>query len=246
MEDSIGDNALNSESEISHLQKYMADGFRQIEGWCPEQLAGIVEIIDAHQKSRFVEGGISEIGVHHGKLFILLNSLCSAAEPSYAIDLFDNQELNIDHSGSGSLLIFKQHLQKYDKHQGANVSVISADSLTANLDTLIVEPVRFFSVDGGHTVEHTISDLRKAQSRLHPEGIVILDDILTHHWLGVIEGTITFLQTRPTLVPVAIGYNKLFLANFSFAEKYCQLFLGLPNATKYPVRFCGHDIVGLG
>jgi hypothetical protein len=246
METSIGGSALNSESEMSHLQKYMADGFRHIEGWCSEHLASIVEAIDAHQKNRFVEGGISEIGVHHGKLFILLNSLCSLAERSYAIDLFDNQELNIDHSGSGSLLIFKQYLQKYDRHQGANVSVISADSLTSNLDKLIVEPVRLFSIDGGHTAEHTISDLRKAQLRLHPEGVVILDDILSHHWLGVIEGTITFLQSRPTLVPIAIGYNKLFLVNLSFAEKYCQLFLGLPNATKYPVRFCGHDIVALG
>jgi hypothetical protein len=236
---------LGSENQINYLQHYMDTGFSQVQGWCSDTLASLIAAIDTHQKSRGVHGGIAEIGVHHGKLFIMLNSVCDADEKSYAIDVFDNQELNIDNSGSGSLAIFKDNLQAYDRHQGANVSIISADSVTANLSELIDQPVRLFGIDGGHTAEHTISDLKKAQSRLHPEGVIVLDDILNYHWLGVIEGTITFLRTQPTLVPVAIGLNKLFLVNLSFAEKYRELFRGHPMMTKYPVKFCGHDVVAL-
>jgi Methyltransferase domain len=237
---------VQSEHQINYLQRYMDTGFSLVHGWCSDTLASVITAIDAHQKSRGVHGGIAEIGVHHGKLFIMFNSVCGADEKSYAIDVFDNQELNIDNSGSGSLAIFKNNLQTYDRHQGANVSIISADSVTANLDELIDQPVRLFSIDGGHTAEHTISDLKKAQLRLHPEGVIVLDDILNYHWLGVIEGTITFLRTQPTLVPVAIGLNKLFLVNLSFAEKYRELFRGQAMMTKYPVKFCGYDVVALG
>ena len=237
---------MSSDDPINYLQQYMNTGFAQVEGWCPELLAPVVAAIDAHQKSRDVSGGSAEVGVHHGKMFMMINSICGSAEKSYAIDVFENQELNIDCSGQGSLSIFKSNLQKYDRHQGANVSILTADSLTANFDHLIDQPVRIFGIDGGHTVEHTISDLKKAQTRLHAEGVVILDDILTHHWLGVVEGTVKFLQTHPTLVPVALGFNKLFLVNLSYAEKYRELFRGFPNVTKYPVPFCGHDLVALG
>ena len=237
---------MNDDGQIDRLQEYMNAGFWQVEGWCSEHLAPVIGAIDAYQKGRSVRGGVAEIGVHHGKLFILLNSICEANQKSYAIDVFDSQELNIDNSGSGSLAAFKENLQKYDRHRGANVSIVSADSVTADLAQMIGEPVRIFSIDGGHTAEHTISDLHKAQLRLRPEGVIVLDDILNHHWLGVIEGAITFLQTRPTLVPVAIGLNKLFLVNLSFAEKYRQLFNSVSAVTKYPVRFCGHDLVALG
>jgi hypothetical protein len=237
---------VQSEHQENYLQRYMDTGFSQVHGWCSDTLASVITAINAYQKSRGVHGGIAEIGVHHGKLFIMFNSVCDADEKSYAIDVFDNQELNIDNSGSGSLAIFQNNLQVYDRHQGANVSIISADSVTANLSELIDQPVRLFSIDGGHTAEHTISDLKKAQLRLHPEGVIVLDDILNYHWLGVIEGAITFLRTQPTLIPVAIGLNKLFLVNLSFAEKYRELFCKLPLATKYPVGFCGHDVVAIG
>ena len=192
---------MSSDEQTTHLQNYMNTGFHQVEGWCSEMLASVIEKIDVHQTSRAVSGGAAEIGVHHGRLFLMLNSVCKITERSYAIDVFDNQALNIDNSGSGSLSAFKQNLLSYDRHRGANVVVISADSLTADFLHLLDQPVRLFSIDGGHTAEHTISDLKKAQLRLHPEGVIVLDDILNHHWLGVVEGTVTFLQTRPTLRP---------------------------------------------
>ena len=105
---------------------------------------------------------------------------------------------------------------KYDLHKGNNVKIISGDSTDPKLnlvDTIGKGAIRFVSIDGGHTVEHTINDLKIAAELINNQGVVILDDILNHHWLGVIEGAISYLNTSPTLIPFAIGHNKLFLAN---------------------------------
>jgi hypothetical protein len=228
-----------------HLDRYIATGFKTVEGWCSSFLADFCKLIDGHQRERGVEGGIAEIGVHHGLFFILLNSLCEPAHPSWAIDLFDKQDLNIDHSGQGSRGQFLSKLDTSDRFKGAKVQIIVCDSTTARLTDIIRTPVRMRSVDGGHTAEHTISDLKAAQSVLHPEGVVILDDSLNHHWLGVIKGCVVFLLSKPTLVPFAIGHNKLFLCKLSHAHRYAALFAASPFMTKPKLRFAGRDLVAL-
>jgi hypothetical protein len=45
-------------------------------------------------------GGCMGIGVHLGKFFILLNQLINAEYKSFAVDIFSDQHLNIDKSGS--------------------------------------------------------------------------------------------------------------------------------------------------
>lgn len=229
----------------THLDKYMSSGFDAVEGWCSPNLSDICKLIDTHQQERGVTGGIAEIGVHHGRFFILLNALTKPGETSFAIDIFDDQSLNIDYSGLGSKSIFLSNLDKHDRHAGNNVVLIAADSTTTQLAALIKPPVRIFSVDGGHTAEHTIADLKSAQSASHAEGVVILDDILNTHWLGVIEGCMHFLLSRPTLVPFAIGHNKLLMSNLSHAERYATLFRNSSLASKPRVRFMGWDLVAL-
>lgn len=198
-----------------------------------------------HSDKWHVGGGVAEIGVHHGKFFLLLNSTTFENEQSYAIDVFERQELNIDQSGSGNLQVFERNLRNFDAHYGKNVMVLSEDSTDPALVAKIQKRVRFFSVDGGHTAEHTISDLIFAQKSIIPQGVVILDDILNSHWLGVIEGAIRYLLTKPTLIPFAIGYNKLLLANISYATRYYKLMAASSLCVKADVEFCGHKVISM-
>jgi hypothetical protein len=224
----------------------MQTGFSQAQGRCSDTLVSIIPAIDSHQKRGAIHGGEAEIGVCYRKQFIMFNSVCDATEKSYAIDVFDKQEMNIDNSGLGSLAIFKDDPQAYDRHLGPNVSIISTDSVTTNLVELIDQPVWLVSFDGCRAAERTISNLKKAQPRIHLECVIVLDDILNHHQLGVIEGAITFLRTQPMLVQIAIGLNELFLVNLSFAERYRELFRGQAMKTNYPAEFCRDDVVALG
>jgi hypothetical protein len=236
---------MSTKPDHTHIAKYMSSGFQRIEGWCSPMLADICKIIDIHQFQRGVLGGCAEIGVHHGLFFILLNSLIEPDEKSWAIDVFDKQEQNIDNSGCGSKKKFVDNLHQFDRHGGHNVQVIECDSTVTQLSEIISNPIRFFSIDGGHTAEHTISDLRQAQLALHPEGVIILDDILNHHWLGVIEGLCTYMATKPSLIPFAIGHNKLFLCNLSYVETYASLFRASEFVTKPSVKFFGWNIVAV-
>lgn len=236
---------MTAMNDYSALNKYMSEGFKQVEGWCSPGLAALCELIDRHQAARGVIGGVAEIGVHHGLFYMLLNSLCDAGQKSYAIDIFEEQDLNIDSSGKGAKEIFLSNLRTHDRYGGENTQIVAGDSTAIRLHDVISSPVRFFSIDGGHTAEHTISDLNAVNDILHPEGVVILDDILNHHWLGVIEGVAEFLGRKPTLLPFAIGHNKLFMARLSHVDRYAELFRSSPYATKHNVKFFGRYIVAL-
>ena len=78
-------------------------------------------------------------------------------------------------------------------------------------------PVRLFSVDGVHTVEHMPSRLVLAYLCIAPANVIILADILNVHWLGVTEGAVRFLMQRPMLMPFAIGHEQLLLVNLALS-----------------------------
>jgi hypothetical protein len=228
-----------------NLQKYSENGFEQVHGWCDTYLFDTVDLLSSQNINQ--TGGVAEIGIHHGRLFILLNQVTDANCQSYAIDLFDQQDLNIDKSGGGDEEIFKQNLLTYDAHQGRNTMIIKGDSTDPSLKlTEKISPgsLRFFSIDGGHTPAHVFNDLTIANKLIHNEGIVILDDILNHWWLGVLEGWLSFSKLNPTLVPVAMGHNKLYLCKLSYYKYYLELMNTISlDGPKTIGDFFGHKIV---
>lgn len=234
------------------LDKYANEGFQKVEGWVDGRMLEILKILHAVQERLGVRGGVMEIGVHHGRFFLALNGMVAPGEgQSFAIDLFEDQSLNIDSSGCGSISIFVNNLKSYDRHGGNNVVTIQTDSTRLRHDATArfrTDPPKIISIDGGHTVEHTISDLMFAESIVHSSGAIILDDILNSHWIGVIEGLITYLQRRPTLWPVFIGYNKLILVPMSVHHEILgtlqhELPSDLPLGKV--VEICGYSLLAL-
>ena len=74
------------------LNAYLNKGHKRIFGWLhPESIKVIAELGRIQQDFK-IEGGVGEIGVHHGKLFMLLHLMTSNHERSFAIDVFENQE----------------------------------------------------------------------------------------------------------------------------------------------------------
>jgi len=225
------------------IDQYYNDGFKNIHGWCNNELYNILNLLDKAEINK--NGGCLEIGIHHGKFYCLLNSLVDEKETSIAIDIFSNQHLNIDSSGYGNLEIFKDNLVKYDVHKGKNTKILNFDSTDIKLCKELEKYAGCFkliSIDGGHTAEHTISDLKLANTMINNEGIVFIDDILHPHWLGVLEGTVKFLEHKPTLVPFALGSNKLLLCKLSYHSYYYGLF-SRSSLRKDEKMFFGHKII---
>jgi hypothetical protein len=228
-----------------NLKNYVEKGFYMTEGWVQEGLIPVIDLLASQEINQ--SGGITEVGIHHGRFFMLLNSLTSDQDKSYAIDVFDDQHLNIDNSGKGSLERFSQNLERWDLYKGNNTRIIKGDSTDTNLslvDIIGKSSMRFFSIDGGHTAEHTVNDLKIANDIIKNDGVVFLDDMPRHNWLGVTEGCVKFIMGSPTLIPFAVGFNKMLFCKLSYHAYYCSL---LKNAglVERPQKFFGYEVMAL-
>ncbi|MFS8050432.1 class I SAM-dependent methyltransferase [Rhizobium sp. BR 314] len=209
-----------SANEVDVLDEAHNRSWSAIQGWVGDRIPHILKFVRELHEADKVEGDILEIGVHHGKLFFLLSAASRASERCVAIDLFEDQQKNIDHSGKGSLATFNRHLLELFPDFASRVTTISTDSMSLTPATarerLGVKNVRLMSVDGGHTVAHVINDMEIAQELLVSGGVVLLDDFLGVHWPTVTEGFYKYMQiANRRLAPFLIFQNKLFLTTFS-------------------------------
>jgi Methyltransferase domain len=132
-------------------------------------------------------------------------------------------------------------------HKGSNTTIIQGDSTDTRVQLSLKQhsgSFRFFSIDGGHSAEHTINDLKFACDLISNSGVVILDDVFHPHWLGVTEGLCKFLTMSPSLMPFGYGRQKLYLAKLSFCKHYFEIFDKSPLKTAVSIFF-GYPLVVL-
>ena len=209
---------------MSKLLNYTKAGKNRIEGWfAPVDARTFYELL-TFQNENNIDGGVAEIGVHHGKSFVALCLALVRNQVAYGIDIFDKQDLNVDQSGGGDLEILKNNLEvfglserlpyiKIDHRSSQQVSALDIKKATGG--------VRFFSVDGGHWREIVRNDLELAAETLSDDGIIALDDFLRPEWPDVSIGYCDwFEQSLKDKVPFAIGFNKLYICHLSKVKTY--------------------------
>lgn len=200
-----------------HLQPLidyaLHDGHRQVEGWLGDGALGMTMAISQHQIALGMKGAVGEIGVHHGRFLIALALLKQPTEKVIAIDVFEDQHLNVDWSGSGSREILLLNLQKFGVMMN-DIVIHKADSLQMSSSQLLglsEQYFRLFSVDGGHQVANVLNDIGIVTDVLAPKGVIILDDFFNPDWPGVNEGFFQFMAHSSSLAPFCYGDNKIFL-----------------------------------
>jgi len=72
-----------------------------IEGWIEHAAAHVIAYLIASQTANGISGNMMEIGVHHGRLFILLALGRQSGETSLAVDMFEQKHLNSSRFGAG-------------------------------------------------------------------------------------------------------------------------------------------------
>jgi hypothetical protein len=134
---------------------------------------------------------------------------------------------------------------------GINLSSVVIDSRSS--EAIIAEDIvnaagyiRFFSIDGGHWRQIVHNDLKLAESVLTAGGVIALDDFLRPEWPDVSIGYFDWYETSSkTIVPFAIGFNKLYLSDTEHALDY-QKVLANSEFLKYFFSayydFCGNRI----
>ena len=217
--------------------------FGSIQGWVGDRIYQIVDFIKIYHEQHDIRGDIAEIGVHHGKLFVIMAAVSRPDETCVAVDVFEDQQLNVDSSGNGSRAVFEGHLKTHFPELLDRVKIIACDSMSITPGTAAAKlsrrGVRLFSIDGGHTTAHVVNDLSIAQELLVGSGIVMLDDFLGPMWPSVSEGFFKYMSiANRRLAPILVFQNKLFLTTFSEHE---QVMLGLRDYLDKTVGAEIHD-----
>jgi Methyltransferase domain len=191
---------------------------RGIHGWFSADAAALFGLLDEAQRIAGVDGGLFEIGVHHGRSAVLLSRLARPDERLGVCDLFGEQAENVSASGSGDRAIFEANMAElapgFDR---LDVFATASDHLSPEQ---IGGPYRLFHVDGGHLREEALADLRLGAAVLGPRGAIVVDDPFSVAWPGVTEGILVFLAERPDFAPLILGFNKLVLVPATARELY--------------------------
>lgn len=206
--------------------------------------------VDAVQRAQNVGGAVAEIGVHRGKLFIGLKLLQHGDETAVAIDVFGDQDLNVDHSGNGDYQRFLKNVERWSSIDGLVVHQGDSTQLQPQrLVELAGSGVRIFSVDGGHTEQIVTSDMRLAEETLAEGGVVVADDVFNAAWPGVAVGTLRYLDEGGALAPFVIGFNKVLFSRPEFCHRYRDAVIApFGNRARIEVKdsvFAGHPVTVL-
>ena len=221
------------ESLEAPASRYVRRGNFFVDGWLSSDAATTICALSQRQRELDLLGGVAEIGIHHGKLFILLYLLSRAPETAVAIDVFQDQHLNVDSSGRGDLQIFRSNIERHADstrlviHKGTSLAVTGSDVVR-----LAGGKIRLFSVDGGHTEEITENDLTVADEALDDGGIIVVDDVFNDLFPGVTNGLHRFFARKPNLVPFAVGANKTYLCRPSYADLFKKAASGAAMETR--------------
>lgn len=233
-------------------REYVARHHHDVQGWVAQDNLRMIELLSEFQDQNGTTGGACEIGVHHGRFFIALHNAVGMGETSVAVDVFEDQASNIDHSGSGNLVAFQGNLERYATHPAA-VRIHKADSLSLTTAEFAAitggRRIRLFSIDGGHTPEHTVNDFRLAMAVTRTDGIIIVDDFHNPHWPGVNIGiNRLFALETPSFVPFGYTRDKLLFTSLTWQQRYARFLQ--ESCRDWPeyklVSMFGYDVVTTG
>lgn len=242
----------------SHTFRQFVDGpMTNIQGWTGA--ARSVHLLEpvARSQRECAGSGVFEIGVHHGRFLIALHLLCDENARSLGLDLFEDQSKNADHSGSGDQSIAQGNIDAFLSGHGS-VDLMAGDSLALqqeDKDALRKKygAFRLVSVDGGHTREHIVADLKTASELAHPEGLIIIDDFFHPGFPGVTEGYYAIAGANQIpFIPLFVNRKKLVLCHVSYRSHFWNVMTKTARveldaiAPAKVVRIAGHDTIYYG
>ncbi|MGH7972541.1 MAG: class I SAM-dependent methyltransferase, partial [Limisphaerales bacterium] len=204
------------------LDRYVSLSMGTVQGYLTPLDARLISALLTYQKQNGINGHLCEIGVHHGRLLLMLAMARRSGERALGIDLFEDDMINIGCRQRGR----DQALFVNARRLGISLSE-EETFMTSSLDIgppAILDrttgPIRFWSIDGGHFYHHVENDLRLAEATVVPKGIIAVDDFFNPRWPEVSLAVYDFLRKTHSIVPFAITRGKIYLSYSGAAEKY--------------------------
>jgi hypothetical protein len=229
------------------LEKYVSRSMGTVQGYLTSLDARLIAALLSYQGENNITGHLCEVGVHHGKLFLMLALARRTGERALAIDLFEDDAINSNtrHAGRDRALFANARRFRIELSEKETLKTSSLDVDAAEILRRTTGRIRFFSVDGCHLYRHVENDLRLAESTLTADGIIAVDDFFNINWADVSFATSNFLCKTNRFVPFAIT-SKLYLAAPAAAEKYKMALAKRDDLGQiYRVQILGREALAL-
>lgn len=179
----------------ARLVAYLDGPYRTTPGMSSLFAARISTHLLAFQASIGIEGHVFEIGTYKGRFFAALALALEEGDRAIGIDHFEWPDDTVWDAFLATCL-----LARVPEEAMVGVKCDSRTWPLAEFDRLLNgRAVRFAHIDGEHTVEHLENDLELALSRLHPGGLLCLDDMLHPAYPRLPLLVDAFLKRHPDL-----------------------------------------------
>ncbi|MCV9960533.1 class I SAM-dependent methyltransferase [Pararhizobium sp. BT-229] len=207
----------------SAIRKFIFHDLQTIEGYIDPPDALVFLSLLQSQKKRKLGGAIAEIGVFYGRSYFLFRKIGGSDEKILAIDLFD-----IGQTPEGMPPQYSRFLEN-----GRRLGLPVDEELIIRGDSTMLEPsqligkigkVRFFSIDGGHMLQHVMADSRLAMETLADHGVIAFDDTFNPAWPEVTVGVADFLRkSGGAFSAFCMTKYKTYVCRREFHELYTEL-----------------------
>lgn len=189
-------------------QDYIQSGRNTVAGWFTLQDAILFDVIDASQRSAGITGDLLEIGCYQGTSAVMLGYMRQENEQLLICDLFDgvteSPEDQAERERYYTPAFGRQMFEDNFRRFHAWMPEVHAQPSSTMHSMGLGQTFRFIHIDGSHAYDQVRQDLLLAKRLLKPGGVVVFDDLLSHHtpgvtsavWEGVAnDGLIPLFQT---------------------------------------------------
>ncbi len=174
------------------VDRYIADGYETVRGMSSRFAATICGHMIRRQIELGIKGHIAEVGTFEGRFFIAMALGLADGERALGIDTFNwpnDGLLDLFHGHCARLGLAKD---RYIAFKG-NARELSPD----DVHRMLGGPVRFWHLDGDHSRDQLTLDLDLALATLHPQGMIVLDDMLHPGYPLLVIAVYEWMERHP-------------------------------------------------
>jgi len=205
------------------FKKYLSHA-KNIKGPMRIECAYLISAVLQAQSQLKGFGNIMEIGVLQGRSTLPAACYLNEGELFYAIDPFENiqNDSTLIYGGVGNYGNFINNWEQVIGNSSQlKVIKYNSEEFFQNLKKSkqnLHNQFKYLSIDGNHSYEGTLSDLRNSKPPLNDKGILTIDDVFNIEWPSVSQALNTFLESNKDLVPFCAGWGRLFICKASFVK----------------------------
>ncbi len=186
------------------------------------QAAIIWDTLLNKQVSDGVTGDMAEIGVFRGFGACLMGAYLREDEKLTLVDML----CGLDYSKEAIVEVAgPKVLERITFHQTDSMRLGRSGRLASERE------YRFFHIDGEHSYDGVMNDLKIAAANISPAGLVVVDDFFSAASPAITHAVFDYIgQTDCRLALFLIGYNKAYLCSNRWLGFYREATIGLPHA----------------